>query len=82
MTDPRAKEVALQLFDVAALQGGYNIDNPGHFAKRVIEMMKREADLALSEQNKQDAIATSAPPPSAPQEQPAAGSKEQTVQAS
>ncbi|CBZ55026.1 putative heat shock protein 90 [Neospora caninum Liverpool] len=63
VTDPRAKEVALQLFDVAALQGGYNIENPGYFAKRVIEMMKREADAALSEQKEQTPV-----PPSVPEQ--------------
>ncbi|PHJ15057.1 heat shock protein [Cystoisospora suis] len=79
VTDPRAKEVALQLFDVAALQGGYNIDNPGHFAKRVIEMMKREADIALSEQNKQEVNPPS--PTSTPLHQQSPNSSTQTGEA-
>ncbi|PFH34041.1 Hsp90 domain-containing protein [Besnoitia besnoiti] len=72
VTDPKAKEVALQLFDVAALQGGYNIENPGYFAKRVIEMMKREADAALSEQKDQKSMSPNAPPsvPAPPVQQP------------
>jgi len=38
-----AKELAQLVFDVAALQGGYAIDDPGNFAKRISALMTREA---------------------------------------
>eukprot|EP00070_Physeter_catodon_P049834 XP_028356728.1 heat shock protein 83-like [Physeter catodon] len=62
VTDPKAKEVALQLFDVASLQGGYTIENPGQFAKRIVDMMKKEADAALSEQQHKHNLEIPEPP--------------------
>uniref|UniRef100_A0A0G4FHB7 Histidine kinase/HSP90-like ATPase domain-containing protein n=1 Tax=Chromera velia CCMP2878 TaxID=1169474 RepID=A0A0G4FHB7_9ALVE len=42
-----AKEVAKLLFDVASLQGGYTVNDPGAFAKGIVRLMKREADTFL-----------------------------------
>lgn len=37
---PETKQTALLLFDIAALTGGYSIDDPNAFAKRVTGMLE------------------------------------------
>ncbi|KAL8452668.1 hypothetical protein Emed_001232 [Eimeria media] len=48
-TSERAKALALELLAVASLQGGYSLEDPGGFAKAVIELLRREADRYLNE---------------------------------
>ena len=48
-TSQRAKALALELLAVASLQGGYSLEDPGGFAKSVIELLRREADRYLEE---------------------------------
>ncbi|KAL8274640.1 hypothetical protein Esti_001355 [Eimeria stiedai] len=48
-TSERAKALALELLAVASLQGGYSLEDPGGFAKAVIELLRREADRYLKE---------------------------------
>lgn len=37
---PETKQTALLLYDIAALTGGYSIDDPNDFAKRVTGMLE------------------------------------------
>lgn len=48
-TSERAKALALELLAVASLQGGYSLEDPGGFAKSVIELLRREADRYIEE---------------------------------
>lgn len=48
-TSQRAKALALELLAVASLQGGYSLEDPGGFAKSMIELLRREADRYLQE---------------------------------
>lgn len=52
-------EIAEQIFDIASMQGGYTIDDTGLFAKRVISMMERNAQIYL--QNAQQTEHTQKP---------------------
>ncbi|KAF8819340.1 Hsp90 domain-containing protein [Cardiosporidium cionae] len=42
-----AKDLIRQLYDVAALQGGYTIEDIPDFSKRVIELMRKNAEESL-----------------------------------
>lgn len=37
---PETRQTALLLYDIAALTGGYSIDDPNEFAKRVTTMLE------------------------------------------
>ncbi|OEH78741.1 heat shock protein [Cyclospora cayetanensis] len=50
-TSARAKSLALELLAVASLQGGYSLEDPGGFAKAMIELLRREADRYLKERS-------------------------------
>jgi len=58
------KEVATLIYDVACLQGGYNVEDPGSFAKRITSMMAREASAYMTTASSPPAPAA-APEPSA-----------------
>ena len=57
-----AKEQAELLYDVAALTGGYTIDDPGAFAKRVVALMGAAAGSSPID----DAEVVAAPPAASP----------------
>jgi HSP90 family molecular chaperone len=45
-----AKDMAILLYDVASLAGGYNIDEPVSFAQRITQLMMKDMPMASSEQ--------------------------------
>ena len=57
-----AKEQAELLYDVAALTGGYTVDDPGAFAKRVVALMGAAAGSSPID----DAEVVAAPPAASP----------------